>query len=141
MGVIVAIRLITRPSSSSIQHTAFSRRIAMSLEPNKIHHIPGTFPSSPPVYTALTSPLVRVTYTLPSPAASPTPFFSTGYTPLPLAEDSTYTTSCEGLVPVFVHDAPGSRRRKVKTEDGAKTEDRVASVCLKSLVKAICLSR
>lgn len=114
----------------------------MHLEPNKIHHLPGTSP-----YNLATAhaddPIVRVTYTLPSPPPSPSPFFSTGYAPLtlPVTEESKYTTSCEGLVPVFVHDVQ-ERRRKVKTEDGVgNEEERVASVCLKSLVKAMCLSR
>ncbi|KAJ9095183.1 hypothetical protein QFC19_007638 [Naganishia cerealis] len=111
----------------------------MDLEPNKIHHIP-----------------VRVTYTF-SPQAITTqapPYFSTGYgfPQLPSAPvESSYTATCSGLIPVFVHDTEtsrsslGSKGKKIENigdrGDADHGEDHQrGSVCLKSLVKAICLS-
>jgi hypothetical protein len=102
--------------------------------------------------------LVRVTYTFASQAASTqTPlYFSTGYgfpqSPSATCVESTYTATCAGLIPVFVHDnevtrtKQGSRNKKVKKEEDCGVNDHQeqsqrGSVCLKSLVKAICLSR
>ncbi|KAJ9119829.1 hypothetical protein QFC24_005542 [Naganishia onofrii] len=113
----------------------------MALEANKIHHLP-----------------VRVTYTFASQAAStqtPPLYFSTGYgfpqLPSATCVESTYTATCAGLIPVFVHDnevtrtKQGSRNKKVKKEEDCGVDDpqeqsQRGSVCLKSLVKAICLS-
>ncbi|KAJ9096026.1 hypothetical protein QFC21_005390 [Naganishia friedmannii] len=112
----------------------------MALEPNKIHHLP-----------------VRITYTFGSQAAAtPTPlYFSTGYgfpqLPSPTCVESTYTATCSGLIPVFVHDndvariRQSTRNKKVNKEEDCAVVDHLeepqrGSVCLKSLVKAICLS-
>ena len=153
----IARTVVVLPYTTRHQHASRAQQDPPSARYARLCH-----PSHPSPRSLTPLPrhrTVRITYTLPAISSEPPLLYATGFPCAARQGPSphvTYTTTTRGLVPVFVHDVreSGSHRRKrrkiVVVNKGEEEEEeeeseggreQKATVCLKSVVRAICLAR